>query len=689
MYGFTGKILRVDLTNQTTSTLNTEDYEQWVGGHGIATAVFFDLMQDKMVSAFDPGNKLVLMAGLFAGTLVPGASRVEMVGIQSQSYPDEWFGRSSIGGHFPAMLKFAGFDGIVIEGAAENPTWIDIVDGNVEFKDAAGMWGLDTEETQRVIFSQVSAEMNTRKQPNVKADNLTRWPCALVIGPAGENLSRIATVQHSAGPSFGQGGFGGVWGAKKLKAISVFGTGSVTVADPEKLLQETMRYRKKYGANFDNPTVSDWQEYITSHFGGHPGRGGAIFDNQRRAHGCYGCHMNCRPKTSIGIGTGAICKKGRFYQKFELAKRGRVTEISGKATKLCDKLGINAYVIDVDINYLNTLREKGVLGPGKEIDTDLDFDKLGEAEFIEDFLHKIAHRKGIGNQLAEGIVRAADSWGRLEEDLATGALPVLPWGYPIHYDPRTEVYWGYASLVSSRDINCHDFNAISYWIPNLDVAAGKTPVVSAAQASEIIAEKCSPYNDPLMIDFSDDNMYSIHMAHTTAWLLHYSLFWKQSCGLCDNAFADFINPYAPENKGLTPEGEIAFFRAVTGKKMSFENSMEIGRKIFTLNRAIWALQGRHRDMETFADYMYTIPSEGIVMVPGRSPSYFMPVKENGQWEYKNVVPRNLDRDKVEEWKTLFYELEGWDVNTGNPLKSTLEDMGLQNVIKVLQKTDKL
>jgi aldehyde:ferredoxin oxidoreductase len=94
-------------------------------------------------------------------------------------------------------------------------------------------------------------------------------------------------------------------------------------------------------------------------------------------------------------------------------------------------------------------------------------------------------------------------------------------------------------------------------------------------------------------------------------------------------------------------------------------------------------------MEKFADYIYDIPSEGIVMVPGRSPSYFMPVKENGQWKYKNVVPRNLDRGKVEEWKSIFYELEGWDVQTGSPLQSTLEDMGLQHVITALQKTDKL
>ena len=77
------------------------------------------------------------------------------------------------------------------------------------------------------------------------------------------------------------------------------------------------------------------------------------------------------------------------------------------------------------------------------------------------------------------------------------------------------------------------------------------------------------------------------------------------------------------------------------------------------------------------------------MVAGRSPSYFMPVRENGQWDYKNVVPRNLNRDRVEEWKSIFYELEGWDVNTGNPLKSTLEAMGLQSVINVLQENDKL
>ncbi len=94
--------------------------------------------------------------------------------------------------------------------------------------------------------------------------------------------------------------------------------------------------------------------------------------------------------------------------------------------------------------------------------------------------------------------------------------------------------------------------------------------------AEIIAAKTVPYCDPRMLDFSDDNLYSEHMARTTAWLLHYSLFWKQSCGLCDNAFADFLNPYGEGNRGLTPEGETRFLEAVTGRGLDFAESMEIG-----------------------------------------------------------------------------------------------------------------
>jgi len=678
MKGHAGKILRVDLSKQKVTTIETRQYEEWVGGHGLATAIFFDLVKDKTISCFDPGNTLVIMTGLFAGTLVPSGARAELVGIQAQSYPNEWFGRSNIGGRFPAMLKFAGYDGIILEGAAEKPTWVDIKDDQVELKDASGLWGLGTYEAQRAIYREVGGSEGEEKS------------AVLTIGPAGENKSRIATIQHDAGCAFGQGGFGGIWGSKNLKAISVKGTGGVEVADPNGLMEARLWAENNYGWDSENPKVNPWQEFITSHFGGHPNRGWTPFDvNRRRSSGCWTCHLNCRPKTASGLGNEAICVEALVYQGWDLGKHGKVTEISGKASDLLQELGINAWMPFIHLGYLNNLYKKGVMGKGKAIDTDLPFEDIGELNFFEELMHKIAYRKDIGDDLAEGVPRAAERWGRIKEDFATGDLLAMFYGYPIHYDARTEVYWGYSSLMSSRDVNMHDFNVGAYWMPTLDIMNDRKPIVSAQELADIVGSKTPPYNDPRMIDFSDANIYSIHMARTTAWLLHYSLFWKNSCGLCDNAFADFLNPYGPNNRGITPEGEVKFFKAVTGKNLNFKDSMELGRKIYYLDRAIWALQGRERDMEHFPEYVYNTDALGTSYVPGKDPAYYSPVYENGVWEYKNIVPRRLDKAKFEEWKTIFYEFEQWDPKTGRPTRKALEGVGLAKVADELKRSGKL
>lgn len=689
MLGWNGKIVRVNLTNGQITTINTEDYKEWIGGHGIATAIFFDVVKDKNIGAFDPSNVLVIVPGLFSGTIVPAASRTEMVGIQAQSYPYEWFTRSNVGGRFASMLKYAGFDGIVLEGSADKPTWINIVEGDVELIDASTLWGLDTYETQKLIFKEIMGSKGFGNWISTKyGRQTTQRPVVLTIGPAGENKSRIATVQTDAGSAFGQGGFGGVWGAKNLKAISVLGTKNIEVADAKELIEVRLWAKKTYGPDFDNPKVHSWQEVITSHFGGHPGRQWASFDQNKRPSGCFGCHLNCKTRTSTALGNDSICRASTFYRSWDILKHGCSTEISGKASNLTQKLGINAFELQEMVCYLKALYDKGVLGMGKKINTDLPFDAIGEAEFVYDLLDKIAYRKEIGNDLAEGLPRAAEIWGRAEEDLETGILPAMFWGYPAHYDARTEVYWGYATLISGRDINCHDFNVVSHWIPALEIAAGKTPLVSAEEAAKWIGE-IGPYYDSEMLNFANDNIYSIHMARTTAWVLYYGLFWKQSCGLCDNAFPDFVNPYGPNNRGLTPEGEIRFYKALTGDDLDFEESMKIGRKIFNLDKAIWTLQGRHRDMEKFPEYVYSVDSVGISRVMGKPPSYYMPTKENGRWDYRNVVPRHLDRDKVEDWKTVFYEQEGWDPKTGWQKRDTLEALGVNNVAEELKANNKL
>lgn len=690
MYGYTGKILRVNLTTREHSIIRTENYKQWIGGHGIATAIWFDLVKDKTISAFDPRNTLVIMAGLFAGTLVPAANRTEMVGIQSQSYPKEWFTRSNIGARVGAMMKYAGYDGIVIEGASDTPVWINVVAGQVEFRDAQFIWGLDTYETCQDITSEVAGANALDNWIEKKGHDMrsTQRPSVLCIGPAGENMSRLATVQSDAGSAFGQGGFGGVWGSKKLKAISFLGAGSVPIADAKGLMDARLWAERNYAADLDNPRVNPWQEFITSHFGGHPNRDWAPYAKGRRPSGCVGCHLCCKPKTASGNGNESICVEGLMYQNWELAAHGKVTEVSGMAANLSQRMGLNAFEFYVQFGYLKALYDQGILGPGKAIDTTLLVGKIGEAEFVRDLFNKIAHRIEIGDDLAEGFPRAAERWGRINEDLETGILGAMFYGYPVHYDARTEVYWGYASIFGGRDINCHDFNVPAYWMPTLDIENQRTPIVSAEQVATWVGEM-PPYFDPEMMNFDTSNLYSISMARTSAWVLHYSTFWKQSCGLCDNAFADFVNPYGPNNRGLTPEGELKFYRAVTGEDITFEQSMEMGRKMYNLDKGIWTLQGRTRDDEVFPEYVYKVDAKGTSYAPGRDPSYWMPTKQNGVWDYRNVVPRHLDRSKVEDLKTLYYELQGWDTATGWQTKAGLQELGLDGLATELGAAGKL
>ncbi|MCX5896433.1 MAG: aldehyde ferredoxin oxidoreductase, partial [Proteobacteria bacterium] len=113
---------------------------------------------------------------------------------------------------------------------------------------------------------------------------------------------------------------------------------------------------------------------------------------------------------------------------------------------------------------------------------------------------------------------------------------------------------------------------------------------------------------------------------------------------------------------------------------SFAESIELGRKIWTLDNAIWTLQGRHRDMVQFADYIYDKPN---------TVKFIMPVNENGQWEYNPVGGRLIDRAQFEEFKTRYYTLEGWDTESGWPKRSTLEALGLKSVADELESKEKL
>ena len=674
MKGHTGKILRLNLTRKEASTIDTKRYERWVGGHGIGSAIFWDLVKDKAISGFDPRNIVTIMSSPLGGTLTPGAAaRTEVQGIGVQSYPIEWFTRSNFGGRFSPMMKFAGWDGIVIQGRADKPVWVDVRNDSVKIKDAGHLWGLDTQKTQEVIWEEVLGSGPHKDWKPVGAPDdarrTTQKPAVLTIGPAGENLSRTGCLIHDAGNASGQGGFGGVWGSKNLKAISVIGTGSVQIADPNALVETRLWAKQQYGYHVDHEEgLRDPRLFMFIEPPQHA-----------RPQGCFGCSEGCRNRSDMGYGDESQCVETTFYSFFDNQKHGKQTMAAYMATDWLQKHGINAYEAWRGLEYILALNAEGILGKGMAIECDLPFEDLGEASFAEKYLNMISKRQGIGDDFAEGFFRAAKRWGRLEEDSRSGRLRYPYWGLPEHsYDPRAEVSWGYSTILGDRDVNEHDFNLL-YWVPSIQNLQGRTPTPSAEWFVNAIAEKLVPYEgDPLMLDYSTENIYSDHMAKLVSWHRHYTRFWKQTVLYCNFRWPDFVNPNTPDGRGLTGEGEQRFFNAVTGSDYSFMDGMEAGRRIWNLDNAIWSLQGRHRDMVQFSDYIYEVPfAEGWM-------PYLLPGRRNGKWEYIQVNDRHIDKAQFESFKTKFYKLEGWDPTTGWPTQKTLESLGLADVAKTLK-----
>jgi aldehyde:ferredoxin oxidoreductase len=261
------------------------------------------------------------------------------------------------------------------------------------------------------------------------------------------------------------------------------------------------------------------------------------------------------------------------------------------------------------------------------------------------------------------------------------------------------VEWTYGSILSDRDIDEHDFQIGG--LRGQRRSGGPTGIklytedLNAEQHVALIASKTIPYTgDLFMFNYAwqgpdgsnmaqalENGIYSRHKAKLVAWHRHYTRFWKQSVQYCDWMYSNFISEIKPHHSGFTPEAEPKFYNAVTGEKLSFAAGMEIGRRIWNLDRAIWILQGRHRDMEKPAAFLFK---------PGAATPQALPVFINGQWHLDiPLTDMFLDETGVETLKTHYYDLEGWDTSSGWPSQSTLENLGLSKVANELRKAGRL
>jgi len=692
MNGYAGKILRLDLTERKVDAIPTSKYGHWMGGHGMGSAIFFDMVKEKTIDGFHPDNVVTMMTSPLSGTLVPAASgRTEVQGIGVQSYPIGWFTRSNFGGRFAGMIKFAGWDGIVIQGKADKPVWVDIRDGHVQIRDCAplSLWGKETWDCQEAIWDYVlsGGKSDDWNSPSgEEGGKTTQRPAVVAIGPAGENQSRLACLIHDASNAAGQGGFGAVFGSKNLKAISVIGTGHVGINDPKMLMATRLWQKENYA--FDLAHLKETQ--VSFQFQSPPvplvlwAKGRPEIDQRPQA--CMGCHSACRARYKGTSGNEASCFATAFYSD------ALSLDIQISATDLINRYGLNAVEMIYGLMYIRILQMYGQLKTAKIPDCPLDFSKYGGKEFIEQFVKMVAYgNDGKGNEsqfgrdISGGFVRAAEKWGRRKQDLDSGILAFPYWGLPIHKEPRAQVYWSYGTILGDRDINEHGYD----WLKFLSfLVKSEDREFVAREVVKAITNKMVPFQGDMdMLDFSESNIYSEHMAKMVSWHRYYTRFWKQSMLFCDARWPDFVNIHRPDRIGSTGVAEPRYIKAVTGKDFSFEDGINLGRKIWNLDHAIWTLQGRHRDMVHFADNLYE--KNPLLPVDDGIPNVHMPGREDGKWGFYGYSYRTLDKGKFDGFKTLFYKMQGWDTATGYPTRAALEPLGLGYVVDELEKNGKL
>ena len=242
MYGWMGKILRVDLAEQTyeIEDLDEDLAKEYMGGRGLAAKILYDEV-DPEIDAYDPDNRVIFATGAFQGAAVPGSAKFSIMGVSPVTGT---FSDTAAGANWGPALKDAGYDVLIIQGKSPKPVYLHILDDKVEILDAAELTGKDSYDTVDTIRSK-------------HEDKKLSVAC---IGPAGERQVAIACVavdKHSFG---GRCGLGAGMGSKNLKAVAVRGTQKVPVAEPDKVKALVKSAFKKIR---DNTVENEFREHGT------------------------------------------------------------------------------------------------------------------------------------------------------------------------------------------------------------------------------------------------------------------------------------------------------------------------------------------------------------------------------------------------------------------------------------------
>ena len=428
--GYMGKILEIDLTSKkvSTSDLDMKIAEQFVGGRGLGAKYLWDRVKTPGLDPLSPENPLMFWTGPLTGTAIPGPSRVTVCTKAANTSPVSsphpkastvaW---SCMGGMLAPEIKFAGYDGIIITGKSDKPVYIIIEDAKVEIKDAAHLWGKNTNDTDLLLRKELGPTFRTA-----------------YIGPAGENLVKYAAILSESSRAAGRSGVGCVMGSKKLKAIAVRGTNTVPVANNEEVLKiraEMFKALKSWNG------YDQWRRWGTAAMLMASSQAGTqVTKNFREGtyekvetigapisekefwvkhRSCFQCPLHCMKIGQVAEGPykGTIAEGPEYETGTLHGSNCLVTDLGGmmKSIELADDLGFDSISVANVIGFVMELYEKGIV-------TSADLDgieaKWGNVDAMLALQQKIVKREGVGNILAEGVKPAAAKFGKDAEKYA-------------------------------------------------------------------------------------------------------------------------------------------------------------------------------------------------------------------------------------------------------------------------------
>ena len=657
--GYAGNVLMVTLDEQKAEILPVDKFwdryginpRHWLGGDGLITKILWEDFTSA-IEPFSPENEIIIATGPWTATAAPQSGRAMLGCIDPKT---GGFGSGSFGWFFPSMLKYAGFDVVVIKGKAKKPIYIFIDDRKVTFRDASHIWGKETGETVR----RIREELEERYEGEIRV---------LTTSVAGEHLVKYSPPCSDGTSCPGRSGAGAVMGSKNLKAIAVRGTGEIPLNDPRGLLDSSYSAVKKFVEN--EPLLRLWREQgATTSLGtalDWPISGAMLVQNRQEADfphlknvGCLDCPNPCYHWLQIKNGKYAGLRHLGGHMTFlTVCLRNLGIQEFGEwihYERLLQELGLDPASFSMVYSWAVDCFEKGILTLD---DTDGIILKRGDSDLISELARKIAYREGkLGNLLADGVAEASQKIGKGSESIA----PHVKGKEYIQRDVKVQaLMWSLGALTSPRGgdwLRHHNVWELAFMPEKRD----SYPKFLGKTCDDLYQESVKLLDMPEELKrkiFGKNQKVDWEWVKGTKGKALFSV-WTENLVALFNSLVTCMFGSATQflMVGFGPSTYSDILNKITGWDTTYDELMKTGERVFNLQRLFnYRIKGWDSRNDVFADKRAYEPAQ-MGIYKGRA------------------VPWS---EVLEE----YYSLRGWSKD-GIPSKDKITELDLEDVAKKL------